>query len=170
MRPYAIARRTLLPDSPLVESQFLALQHVPIAPPTLPRPRGHDGVQPAGLELPLQRRLDLALGLDALGLLLLDALAPLLVLDRLGLLALGLAPAAQARAVVRLVPLAEGRGVDLHHGGLGEGVGAHQLVVRRVEGDHDDARLARHPLAAPAEVARVEAQRAELAVAATGAD
>lgn len=69
-----------------------------------------------------------------------------------------------------LVPLTEWGGVDLDDGGLGEGVGSDQLVVRRVVGDNDHADLAGDALAAPGEVAGVDTQGAELAVAATGAD
>jgi hypothetical protein len=71
---------------------------------------------------------------------------------------------------VRLVPLAEGVGVDLHNGSLGQGVGADELVVGRVEDNADDADLAGDALAAPREVAGVDAQGAELAVAPAGAD
>lgn len=69
-----------------------------------------------------------------------------------------------------LVPRAEGRGVDLDDGGLGEGVCADELVVGGVVGDGNDADLAGDALAAPREVARVEAERAELAVATARAD
>lgn len=69
-----------------------------------------------------------------------------------------------------LVPLAEGRGVDLDDGRLGQGVGADQLVVGGVVGDDNDTGLARDALGAPREVAGLEAEGAELAVAATGAD
>lgn len=71
---------------------------------------------------------------------------------------------------MRLIPLPKRRGIDLHHGALRQGIRAHELVVRRMEGDGDDADLARDALAAPGEVARVDAQAAELAVAAAGAD
>jgi hypothetical protein len=71
---------------------------------------------------------------------------------------------------VCLVPLTEWGGIDLDDGGLGEGVCADQLVVGRVESDSDDADLAGDALATPREVAGIEAECAELAVAATGAD
>jgi hypothetical protein len=66
--------------------------------------------------------------------------------------------------------LAERSGIDLDDGGLGEGVGADQLVVRRVESDGDDTDFAGDALAAPGEVAGVETEGAELAVATTSAD
>lgn len=98
----------------------------------------------------------------------------LLVLDGLALLdlllGLLLASAAKGLAVVGLVPLTEGGGVDLDDGGAGQGVGADQLVVGRVEGDTDDADLAGDALAAPGEVAGVETETTELAVTTTGAD
>ena len=68
-----------------------------------------------------------------------------------------------------LIPLTEGIGIDLDDGSLGEGVGADELVVRRVEGDGDDTDFACDALAAPGEVARVETQSAEFAVAAASA-
>ena len=97
------------------------------------------------------------------------ALNGLAGLDNL-LLGLGLASAAKGLAVVGLVPLAEGGGVDLDHGGAGQGVGADELVVGGVEGDTDDADLAGDTLAAPGEVAGFETETTELAVTTTGAD
>lgn len=130
------------------------------------REEGDDGVQTAGLELLLESALDLAGSLDAGGLLLLDALALLL----LNLLSLGLPPAAESGAVVGLVPLPEGSSVNLDDGRLGQGVGADKFVVRRVVGDDDDAGLAGDTLGGPGEVAGVETEGTELAVATTGAD
>lgn len=69
-----------------------------------------------------------------------------------------------------LVPLSEGGGIDLHDGGLGEGVGSDELVVRGVVGDHDHTDLTGNALGSPREVAGLEAQGAELAVTATRAD
>ena len=68
------------------------------------------------------------------------------------------------------VPLAEGGGVDLDHGGFGEGVGAHEFVVGGVEGHHDDAHFAGDAFGAPGEVAGFEAEAAVFGVAAAGAD
>ena len=58
---------------------------------------------------------------------------------------------------MRLIPLAEGIGIDLDHGGLGEGVRADEFVVGRVEGDGNDTDFAGDALAAPGEVAGVDA-------------
>jgi hypothetical protein len=71
---------------------------------------------------------------------------------------------------VCLVPLPEGRSIDLDDGRSGKGVGADEFVVGGMEGDGDDTDLPRDALRAPREVAGVEAQGAEFAVAATGAD
>lgn len=101
--------------------------------------------------------------------LLLDALALLRLLGRVGG-PFGLPSAPDAGAVVRLVPGAEGRRVDLDDGGLGQGVCADELVVGGVVDDADDARLAADALAAPREAAGLEAQGAELAVAAARAN
>ena len=158
----------LPPDGTLVESKLLALQDVPVAAAALAGAGGNDGVQTRGLELPLDGGLDLALALVAVGLLLLHALALLHLL--LLLTSLLLASAANALAVVGLVPLPEGSGIDLDDGGLGQGVCADQLVVGRVVGDGDDTALAGDALGAPGEVAGLETEATELAVAATGAD
>lgn len=69
-----------------------------------------------------------------------------------------------------LVPLSEGSRVDLDNGGLGEGVGADELVVGRVEGHSQDTDFTRDALGAPGEVAGVDAESTELAVAAADAD
>lgn len=159
-------RRRLLPDGTLVESKLLALQDVTVDTAALAWTRGNNGVQTTGLELTLNGGLDLAGSLGALLLLLLDGLA---LLDLLGLSFL-LASATQRLAVVGLVPLTERSSVDLDDGRLGEGVGSDQLVVGRVEGDGNHTDFAGDALAAPGEVAGVETQTAEFAVAATGAD
>ena len=71
---------------------------------------------------------------------------------------------AQTLAIVRLPPLTERRGVNLHDGGLHQRLGTHQLVVGRVVDNVDNTRLARNGLRAPREVARVQAHGAELLV------
>lgn len=68
-----------------------------------------------------------------------------------------LSPPPQRRSVVCLVPLPEWRSVDLNHRTLGQSVCAHKFVVGRMEDDADDAGFPRDALAAPGEVARVEA-------------
>ena len=108
------------------------------------------------------------MGREPGGLLSLDRLA---LLDLLGVLGLGLlTSAADALAVVGLVPLTEGGGVDLDDGAPGQGVGADEFVVGWVVDDADDARLAGAALGGPREVARVEAEGAILVVPAAGAD
>lgn len=156
----------------LVESQLLTLEDVAVAAAGLSGSAGNDSVEATGLELLLDGALDLALGGEAGGLLLLDGLALLVLLNLLALLGgLGLlASSAERLAVVGLVPLSEGGGVDLDDGALGQGVGADQLVVGRVVGDGNDTGLAGAALGAPGEVARVEAQGTELVVTAAGAD
>ena len=161
-RPSLLFLTPLLPDGTLVESQLFALEDVSITATALTGPAGDDGVQTTSLELPLQRRLDLSTSSVPLGLLGLDTLALLLLL----LLTTTLPASADGLAVVCLEVLSEGRGIDLNHGGAGQGVCADELVVGRVEGDGDDTGLAADALGTPGEVATVEAQRAELAVAA----
>ena len=171
-QPQSISKRlttpfTLLsPDGTLVEGKLLTLEHIPIASSTLSRAAGNNSVQPRSLELPLQRRLYLPILLEPLRLLRLYTLALL----RLLLLLLLLPPAPQALPVMRLPPLPEGVSIDLHHGGFGQGVRADEFVIGRMEGDADDADFAGDALAAPGKVAAVEAEGAEFAVAAAGAD
>ena len=81
-----------------------------------------------------------------------------------------LPPAPKLLAIVSLIPLSKGRGIDLYDSGLGQSIGAHKLVIRRVEGDDNDAHFAGDAFAAPREVAGVEAEGAVLLVAAAGAD
>ena len=85
----------------------------------------------------------------------------LLLLDALALLRLLFLPfllpaTAECLAVVCLVPLTERVGVDLYNGCFGQGVGADELVIRRVEGDGDDTDFTSDALAAPSKVAGVE--------------
>lgn len=157
----------LLPNGTLVESKLFALQNVTIHTTTLAGPGCYHSEQTTSLELALKRCLNFAGGLGTLSLLLLNALALLRLLWDISLL---LASAAQRGTVVSLVPLSEWRGVDLNDGRLGKGVRADEFVVRRMEGHSDDADLAGDALAAPGEVAGVETQGAEFAVAAASAD
>jgi len=71
---------------------------------------------------------------------------------------------------VGLVPLSEWRGIDLDDGGAGQGIGADKLVVGWVVDDTNDTGPLGNALGAPAEVASLETESAELAVAAAGAD
>lgn len=164
-QPHPTPSPRLSPDGTLVESKLLTLEHVTIATTALARTASNDGVETRSLKLPLERGVDLAALLEPLRLLGLDALALLLILA----LRLLLPSPAQRLAVVRLPPLTERAGVDLDDGRLGQGVCADELVVGGVEGDADDTHFARDALAAPGEVAGVETQRAELAVAAARA-
>lgn len=125
----SLAQR-LFVELALVESELLALQDVAIGAAGLARTAGDDGVQTTGLELLLEGVVDLAGGGEASGLLLLDRLALLDLLEGLALLLL--ATTAERLAVVSLVPLTEGRSVDLDDGRLGQGVGTEELVARRV--------------------------------------
>jgi hypothetical protein len=152
----------------LVEGQLLALQDVSITTARLARTARNNGKKTTSLELLLDSGLDLAGGGEAGGLLPLDGTA---LLDLLGGLALLLLTAtAEGLAVVGLVPLTEGSGVDLHHSRLGQGVGAHKFVVRRVIGHHDDTGLACAALRGPSEVAAVETECSVLVVTAAGAN
>lgn len=73
-------------------------------------------------------------------------------------------------AVVLLVPLTEGGGIDLDDGALHEGVRAHQLVVRGVVDDTEDPRLTGDSLRGPGVVAGLETQSAVLDAATTASD
>jgi hypothetical protein len=159
----------LLVELALVKGKLLTLEDVSITATALAGSAGNDGKDAASLELLLDGGLDLALGGKAGSLLLLDRAA---LLDNLllGLALLLLASSADGLAVVGLVPLAEGGSIDLDDGGLGQGVGADQLVVGGVVGDGDDTGLAGAALRGPGEVARVETQGTVLVVAAAGAD
>lgn len=158
----------LLVELALVESELLTLQDVTVAATRLAGTTGNNSVQATGLELLLNSALDLALGSVAGRLLLLNSVA---LLNLLGLLTLSLlASAADVLAVVSLVPLTERSGVDLDDGGLGQGVGADELIVGGVIGDGDDTGLAGAALGGPGEVAGVKAQGTVLVVSTAGAD
>lgn len=160
----------LVVELALVEGELLTLKNVTVAAARLTGPAGNNGVETTGLELLLDGRLDLALGGVTLSLLLLNSLA-LLHLLLLGATLLGtLALTAETLAVVSLIPLTERSGIDLDDGGLGQGVGADELVVGRVVGDGNDTGLAGAALGGPGEVTGVEAESTVLVVTATGAD
>jgi hypothetical protein len=158
----------LLVELALVEGELLALQDVAIATAGLAGAARDDGVKTTGLELLLDSGVDLARGGEAGSLLSLDGLALLDLLDSLALLLL--ATATKGLAVVGLVPLTEGRSVDLDDGGLGQGVRADKLVVRGVVSHTNDTSLAGASLRGPGEVARVETERTVLVVTAAGTD
>lgn len=71
---------------------------------------------------------------------------------------------------MRLIPLTKRRGVDLHNGGFGEGVGADEFVVRGMIGHGDDTHFAGYTFRAPGEVAGVETEGPVFGVAAAGTD
>lgn len=170
---FHLSRTTLLVGNlALVESQLLTLEDVAVTATGLAGSAGDDGEKTTSLELLLEGVLDLAVGGEAGGLLLLDGVALLHLLLDLALLgSLGLlASSAEGLAVVGLVPLSEGSGIDLDDGALGEGVGSDQLVVGGVVSDTDDTGLAGATLGAPGEVTRVETESTVLVVTATGSD
>ena len=70
----------LLPEGLLVEGELLTFEDVTIAATALAGAGGNDGEDATGLELLLKRGLDLAGRLEAVGLLLLDAVRLLLLL------------------------------------------------------------------------------------------
>jgi hypothetical protein len=156
----------------LVESELLTLQNVTVNTARLTGSAGNNGVESTGLELLLNGALDLAAGRQTGGLLLLNSVGLLHLL--LGLALLGslslLASSAEGLAVVGLVPLSEGSGINLDDGALGEGVGSDKLVVGRVVGDGDDTGLAGQTLGAPGKVARVETEGTVLVVTTSGSD
>lgn len=78
--------------------------------------------------------------------------------------------AADGLTVMSLIPLSEGRGIDLNDGGLGQGVVTDQLVVGWVEDNVENADLAGETLRTPREVAGFETESAEFLVATTRAD
>lgn len=163
---------SLLVELALVEGELLTLQDVTVAATRLAGSAGDNSEQSTGLELLLDGALDLAAGGMSGSLLLLNGVGLLDLL--LGLALLGslslLASSADGLAVVGLVPLSEGGGIDLDDGALGQGVGSDQLVVGGVVGDTDDTGLAGAALGAPGEVARVETEGTVLVVTTTSSD
>lgn len=154
----------------LVESELLTLENVAIAAAGLTGTAGNNSVQATSLELLLDGVLDLALLGEAGSLLLLDRLALLLLVEGKGLALSLLASTANGLAVVSLVPLTEGGGIDLDDGGAGQGVGTDEFVVRRVVRDTDDTGLAGAAFGGPGEVTGVEAEGTVLGVTTAGAD
>lgn len=156
----------------LVESELLTLQNVTINAARLTGSAGNNGVESTSLELLLDGALDLAAGRQTGGLLLLNSvrlLHLLLSLALLGSLSL-LTSSADGLAVVGLVPLSEGSGINLDNGALGEGVCSDKLVVGRVIGDGNDTGLAGQTLGAPGKVAGVETEGTVLVVTTSGSD
>ena len=159
----------LLSQLALVESQLLSLQDVSINTSTLSGSGRDNGVQTTSLELFLQSGLNLSLSSESLSLLLLYTLRLLLWLVGI-LTSLLLTSATEVLAIVCFVPLTEGGGIDLDDGGLGEGVGSDEFVVRGMEGNDDDTDLAGDALRGPGKVAGFEAEGTEFAVTTTSAD
>lgn len=158
----------LLPEKTLVESQLFTLENISVTAAALSRAGRDDSIETTSLELLLQSGLGLSGRGETLRLLLLNALRLLLLL--LLLAGLGLPPAAESSSVVSLEPLSERSSIDLDDGGLGEGVGTDELVVGGMVDDTDDTGLLGDAFRSPCEVAGVEAEGTEFAVAATGAD
>jgi len=158
---------SLLSEETLVESKLLTLENVSVTTTTLAGTGRNDGKETTCLELLFKGVLDLSRSFETLSLLLLNTVGLLLLLLFAGL---GLSPTAQGLAIVGLEPLSERSGVNLDNGGLGECVGTDKLVVRRMVDDTDHTGLLSDTFRAPGEVARVQTESTELAVAATGAD
>ena len=162
-----VPRRNLfLGHHSLVEVELGSLEDDAVAATGLTRSAGDLGEETARAELVVEGRLEGAvllpggeLALDVVGL-----LAGILDLGGLALLETNL------EAVVGLVPLLEGVGIDEDDGTLDEGLGTDELVVGGVVGNVEDTDLAGADLGAPGEVAGVEAEGAELEVAAAAAD
>lgn len=152
----------------LVERELLTLKDIAVAATGLAGARCDNSIETTGLKLLLKSGVNLAGGGEAGGLLGLNGLGLLHLLDGLALLLL--ATAAKGLAVVCLIPLTERGGIDLDHSGLGEGVGTDKLVIGRVISDDDDTSLASAAFRGPGEVAGVETQRTVLVVATAGAD
>lgn len=138
-----------------VKLELLTLKNVTVDAAALAGARGDAGVETAGAKLGLKAVRELSgrgAGRGAGGL-----------ADGLRLLTL----LTGRHTVVRLEVLAERRSVDLNNGTLGQSVGAHKLVVRRVVDDRDNTGLARETLGTPREVASVQTKSTELLVAAS---
>lgn len=136
-----------------VELELLTFENVSIGATALTGTRGNAGVETTCAELRLKAVRELRSRCSSHG--------PGGLANRVGLLAL----LARRYAVMRLEKLAERRSVDLHDRTLGQGVGAHKLVIGRVVHNGDHTGLARNALSAPREVAGVQTQRTKLLVA-----
>lgn len=149
----------------MVELELGSLEDDAVAATALAGSAGDLGKETAGAELVVEGGLEGAVLLPG-GELALDVVGLLGGLNVGGLALLD----ADLGAVVGLVPLLEGVGVDEDDGALDEGLGTDELVVGGVVGDVEDADLAGADLGAPGEVAGVKAEGAELEVAAAAAD
>lgn len=138
----------LLSELALVESKLLTLQDVTIDTAGLTWSGRDNGVKTTGLELLLKSGLNLTLGSESLGVLLLDGLGLLLWLSDL-LAGLLLTSASEVGTVVSLVPLTEWGSIDLDDSGAGEGVGTDQLVVGWMESDNNHTDLAGNTFRSP---------------------
>ena len=149
----------------MVELELGSLEDDAVAATALAGSAGDLGEETAGAELLVEGGLEGAVLLPV-GELALDVVGLLGALNVGGLALLD----ADLGAVVGLVPLLEGVGVDEDDGALDEGLGTDELVVGGVVGDVENADLAGADLGAPGEVAGIEAEGAELEVAAAAAD
>merc|ERR1719197_2059660 len=156
----------LLLHLPLVEDELFTLEDVAVRASALPRAGGDRREKAPRAELLLESRVELRhLGtprLEGEGMAATNDLRHRSLVRALLLLR-------QVDAVAGQVPLLEQRSIHLHNAVLDEGLRAHELVVRSVVDDVHDLALARRVLAAPAEVARVQAQRPNLRVPAAAA-
>lgn len=149
-------------QSSQVEGQLLTLQDVTVTSTGLTWSRRDASVQFTSGKLVLNRVLDGG-GSSSGSQLSLDLLGLLDLILVLGLLT-------QNLTVVGLEPLSERSGIDLDNGGLGQGVGSHQLVVGRVVDDSGDSGLSGDTLRGPREVTGLESQSSELLVTTSGSD
>merc|ERR1719163_2389021 len=147
----------------LVEHELFTLQDVAVRTSALPRPRGDRREEASGPELLLEGRVELRRAgtprLEGEGVTASNDLRHLALFRTLLLLR-------EINSVAGQVPLLEQRRIHLHNRILDEGLRAHELVVRGVVDNVHDLALARSVLASPAEVAGIQTQRPNLAVAA----
>merc|ERR1719473_800056 len=163
--PGVISSLLLLLELLLVEDKLFALEDVPVTAPALTRARGNARHQTTARELILK------IGIQALRLVAALQLRVHVSALAFGLdVLLGLNFLAQVPAVVREVPLLEGRRVHLDDGILDQGLRAHKLVVCGVVDNVHDTRLAGAVLGPPRVIPRVQAQCTILHVTSTAAD